>query len=396
MLRDKRILLGITGGIAAYKAAELASRLTKEGNTVYVCMTAHATEFVSPLTFETLTGQRVVTDTFDRSAPWEVGHISLAQKIDAVLIAPATANVLAKLAHGLADDMLTTTVLAANCPKLVAPAMNTGMYRNPVTQDNLKRLAEYGYTVIPPEDGHLACGDSGTGRLPHPDRIYEVLEYTLGCEKDMEGLRVLVTAGPTREALDPVRFLTNHSTGKMGYAVAKAAAERGAKVTLVSGPTALDTPYGVKRIDVTSAAEMYRAVLDHADDADLIVKAAAVGDYRPVHISEQKIKKDESSFSLTLQRNPDILKELGAIRKSGQVICGFAMETERLLEHAKEKLIQKGADLIAANSLTEPNAGFGSDTNAVTLITKDDVEVLPLMTKEEAAHRILNKMLTLK
>ncbi len=394
MLKGKTVVLGVSGGIAAYKTADLASRLTKEGVCVHVLMTQNATQFITPLTFETLTGNKAVVDTFDRNFQWNVEHVALAKKADAFLIAPATANVIAKLAHGLADDMLTTTVLAASCPKIVAPAMNTGMYENPITQDNLRLLKQYGFQVIEPASGMLACKDVGKGRLPDTDTLHAALEDALS-PKDLSGLRVLVTAGPTCEALDPVRYITNHSSGKMGYAVAREAALRGAQVTLVSGKTALPVPPGVERVDVTSAQEMFDEVVKRAGEQDMIVKAAAVGDYRPKQKKDQKIKKAGDTMTLTLVRNPDILAYLGEHRRPGQVICGFSMETQDLVENSQKKLMAKHADMIVANNLTVAGAGFGVDTNAVTMITAEDAVPYPVMGKDEVADELLTKLFSI-
>ena len=398
MLSGKTVLLGVTGGIACYKAAELASALVKQHCKVRVLMTKNATEFIAPLTFESLTGNPVAVDTFDRDRPWEIEHIALADQADLVLIAPATANVLAKLAHGLADDMLTTTVLACDCPKLAAPAMNTRMYENAVTQDNLDALRRYGWEIIEPVSGRLACGATGKGKLPDPERLLEAVLHALTHRKDMTGLKVLVTAGPTREALDPVRYLTNLSTGRMGYAVARAAAARGADVTLVTGPTELPRPpYMAEVVEVTSARQMFEAVTARSAEMDLIVKAAAVADYRPATVAENKIKKTRSGtdLSLPLERTDDILAWLGAHKRDGQVLCGFSMETADLLEHSREKLEKMRVDLIAANNLREEGAGFGTSTNLLTFLTADAVIPLPLMSKTEAAHQLLDELLRL-
>ncbi len=392
MLTNKTIVLGVTGGIAAYKAADLASRLVKRGCRVYVLMTRSATEFIAPLTFETLTGNKAVVDTFDRNFQWNVEHVALAKQADAFLIAPATANVIAKLAHGLADDMLTTTVLAASCPKVVAPAMNTGMYENPVTQDNLQTLRDYGFSIVEPDSGVLACKDVGKGRLPDADVLISALEDALS-PKDLQGIRVLVTAGPTCEALDPVRYITNHSSGKMGYAIARAAARRGAQVTLVSGKTGLSAPAGVQRVDVFSAQEMFDQVTRRFPEQDIVIKAAAVGDYRPKQRQEHKIKKSGETMTLQLVKNPDILAYLGEHKRLGQVICGFSMETKDLLENSRKKLEKKQADLIVANNLTVAGAGFGVDTNAVTMITPEDAIPYPVMSKEQVADELLTRLL---
>ena len=394
MLKGKTVLLGVTGGIACYKSAGLASALVKQGANVQVLMTRNATEFIGPHTFESLTGNRVSVDTFDRNYQFQVEHIALADQADLVLVAPATANVLAKLAHGLADDMLTTTVLACDCPKIAAPAMNTRMYENPVTQDNLALLRRYGWEIVEPASGRLACGAVGMGKMPEPEELLEAVDHAVRYEKDLAGLRLLVTAGPTREALDPVRFLSNHSSGKMGYAVARAASDRGAEVTLVTGPTALKPPAFVETVEVTSAQEMFDAVTRRAQEQDIIVKAAAVADYRPAEYSENKLKKGEGDpLSLPLERTRDILLWLGEHKKPGQFLCGFSMETERLLENSRKKLKKKNLDMVAANSLNEAGAGFGGSTNVLTLITADSEEQLPLLSKEEAAHRLLDGIL---
>lgn len=396
MLQGITVLLGVTGGIACYKAAQLASLLVRQHANVEVVMTKNAAEFITPLTFETLTGNRPVLDTFDRNFPHEVKHIALAEAADVVLIAPATANVLAKLAYGLADDMLTTTVLACRCPKLAAPAMNTGMYENPATQENLTRLRRHGWELIEPDTGRLACGAVGKGKLPDPARLLEAVCHAVSCAHDLTGTRVLVTAGPTCEALDPVRYLTNHSTGKMGYAVARAAAARGAAVTLVSGPTALTPPAYVDFVPVTSAQEMFDAVRQRADAQDIIIKAAAVADYRPATVAQEKIKKGTLADALPLERTTDILAWLGAHRRPGQFLCGFSMETQDLLEQARGKLLRKQVDLIAANSLREPGAGFAVPTNVLTLVSRDRVTPLPLLQKDEAAQRLLDEIIRLR
>ena len=396
MLKGKTVLLGVTGGIAAYKAAALASALVKQHAAVEVVMTRNATEFVTPLTFEQLTGRRTMVDTFDRNFSHQVEHISLAERTDLVIIAPATANVCAKLAHGLADDMLTTTVLACRCPKLIAPAMNTNMFENPVTQDNLEILRRYGWDVIEPASGRLACGAVGKGKLPEPEELLQhVLRY-LALPHDLEGKKVLVTAGPTQEALDPVRYLTNHSTGKMGYAIAKMAMLRGADVTLVSGPTSIPYPPFVKVVPIKSAQDMFEAVAAHAPDSDFIFKAAAVADYTPAEYNDNKMKKKDGDLSIPLKRTQDILKYLGEHRISGQVICGFSMETENMLENSRAKLTKKNVDMICANNLKVAGAGFGVDTNVITLITKDSCVELPLQSKESAANAILDRALLLK
>lgn len=390
MLQGKTVLLGVTGGIAAYKAAALASALVKQHCCVEVIMTAHATEFIAPLTFEQLTGNRTMVDTFDRNFVHQVEHVSLAHRTDLVLVAPATANVCAKLAHGLADDMLTTTVLACKCPKLIAPAMNTNMFENPVTQDNLDILRRYGWEVIQPATGRLACGDTGAGKLPEPEQLLQHILRRLALPHDLEGKRVLVTAGPTQEALDPVRYITNHSIGKMGYAIARMAMLRGAEVTLISGPTAIDPPPFVEVVPVVSAADMFDAVAQHSANADWIFKSAAVADYTPAEYSGDKVKKKEGDMSIPLTRTRDILQYLGDHRQPGQFICGFSMETRDMLENSRVKLEKKHVDMICANNLKVAGAGFGVDTNVITLITADGAEELPLMSKEAAANRILD------
>jgi len=390
MLQGKTVLLGVTGGIAAYKAAELASALVKQHASVEVIMTAHATQFITPLTFEQLTGNRCMVDTFDRNFSHQVEHIALADRTDLVIIAPATANVCAKLAHGLADDMLTTTVLACACPKLIAPAMNTKMLENPVTQDNLGILAGYGWEVIAPASGRLACGAVGAGKLPEPELLLQHILRAVALPHDLAGKHVLVTAGPTREALDPVRYLTNHSTGKMGYALAKMAMLRGAEVVLVSGPTALAPPPFVETVDVVSAQDMFEAVARRQAWADLIFKAAAVADYAPAGYSDDKIKKSDGELAIPLRRTQDILKYLGEHRRPGQMLCGFSMETQNMLENSRAKLEKKNVDMICANNLKVAGAGFGTDTNVITVITQKGEEELPLMSKETAASRILD------
>lgn len=397
MLNGKTVLLCVTGGIACYKAAELASALVKQHCNVRVLMTEHATEFIAPLTFETLTGNRVATDTFDRNRQWEVEHIALADQADLVLVAPATANVLAKLAHGLADDMLTTTILACDCPKIAAPAMNTRMYENPVTQDNLALLRQYGWEILEPASGRLACGAVGKGKLPEPERLLEAVLHALSHEKDMVGQKVLVTAGPTQESLDPVRYLTNHSTGRMGYAVATAAAARGAEVTLVTGPVELQRPAYMEVVEITSAKDMFQAVTSRSGDMDIIIKAAAVADYRPQSVADNKLKKsDGEGMLLPLERTDDILAWLGSHKQPGQILCGFSMETQDMLENSQKKLRKKRVDLVAANNLRDEGAGFGTPTNLLTLITADTVNPLPLMSKENAAHCLLDEILRLK
>ena len=394
MLKNKCVVLGVTGSIAAYKAASLASALKKLHCDVQVIMTANAAKFIHPITFETLTGNKCLVDTFDRNFSFEVEHISVAKRADLVLIAPASANVIGKLAHGIADDMLTTTVMACTCPRLISPAMNTAMYENPVVQDNLRLLKQYGWQVIEPACGHLACGDTGAGKMPEPEELLSWVLKEAAYAKDLTGKRILVTAGPTRESMDPVRFITNHSTGKMGYAIARAAMLRGAEVTLVTGPTSIAPPPFIHVVPVESAEDMFQAVTAAADRQDAIIKAAAVADYTPVSVSEQKVKKSDGDMSIGLKRTKDILKFLGDHKPEGQFLCGFSMETEHVLENSREKLERKHADMIVANSLRTQGAGFGTDTNVVTLITRDGVEELPLMTKDQAAHRILDRIFT--
>ena len=392
MLRGKTVLLGVTGGIAAYKIASLASMLKKQSADITVIMTRNATNFINPITFEALTGNKCLVDTFDRNFKHSVEHVSLAKQTDVFLVAPASANVIAKAAHGLADDMLTTTLLACECPKLVAPAMNTRMYRNPVLQDNLKLLAHYGMQVITPATGYLACGDTGEGKMPDPEVLFEAILRALR-PKDMAGLKVLVTAGPTREKIDPVRYLSNHSTGKMGYAIARAAISRGAEVTLVTGKTDLTPPGEADTVEIVSAADMARAVKERARDQDIIIKAAAVADYRPKYTADEKMKKSDSGLNIELERTEDILGFLGAHKMQGQFLCGFSMETENMLENSREKLRKKNLDLIVANNLKEQGAGFGTDTNIVTLLSPTDTVQLPLLSKEEVAHRLLDYIL---
>ena len=395
MLKGKTVLLGVTGGIAAYKAAALASALVKQHTAVEVVMTQNATQFITPLTFEQLTGRKVMVDTFDRNFVHQVEHISLAQRTDLVIIAPATANVCAKLAHGLADDMLTTTVLACRCPKLIAPAMNTNMLENPVTQDNLDLLRHYGWDVISPASGRLACGAVGAGKLPEPEELLQHILRHVALAHDLQGKKVLISAGPTQEALDPVRYLTNHSTGKMGYALARMAMLRGAEVTLVSGPTSIAPPPFVRVIPVVSAQDMFEAVTSHAVHADFIFMAAAVADYTPEQYKDDKIKKHDGDMQIPLKRTRDILGYLGQHRTPGQIICGFSMETRDMLENSRVKLQKKNVDMICANNLKVPGAGFGVDTNVITVISNDGIRELPLLSKEAAANAILDLSLTL-
>ena len=392
MLKGKTILLGVTGSIAAYKIAGLASALVKAGASVHVLMTENAVNFINPITFETLTGHKCLVDTFDRNFEFSVEHVSLAKTADLFLVAPASANVIGKLAHGIADDMLTTTFMACTCPKLVSPAMNTRMYENNILQDNLKTLGHYGIEVIRPADGYLACGDTGAGKMPEPETLFEYILRAAGYPKDLAGKKILVTAGPTRESIDPVRYITNHSTGKMGYAIAKAAAYRGAEVTLVTGPVALKPPLFVNTVPVESAEEMYEAVTAAAEAQDIIIKAAAVADYRPSQTAEDKIKKADGNMDIALERTKDILGWLGSHRRPGQFLCGFSMETRDLLANSRAKLEKKNADMIVANSLKTEGAGFGTDTNLVTLITKEGQTEFPKMTKEKVADRLLDEI----
>ena len=396
MLKGKTVLLGVSGSIAAYKTAYLASALKKLDADVHVLMTQNATNFINPITFETLTGNKCLVDTFDRNFEFSVEHVSLAKHADVVMIAPASANVIGKLAHGIADDMLTTTVMACKCKKIVAPAMNTNMFENPVVQDNLKILTHYGYEVISPATGYLACGDTGTGKMPEPQELLEYILQEIEYEKDMQGLKVLVTAGPTQEAIDPVRYITNHSTGKMGYAIAKMAARRGAEVTLVAGQTALETQRFVDTVSVRSAKDMYEAVTSRAAEQDIIIKAAAVADYRPKYVSDHKMKKNDGDLVIELERTDDILASLGDNRRPGQFLCGFAMETENLLENSRKKLKKKHLDMIVANSLRTEGAGFGGDTNVVTMITESEEISLGKMTKEETALHILDQIMKMR
>ena len=391
-LKGKCVLLGVSGGIAAYKMANVASALKKLGADVEVIMTQNATQFITPLTFETLTGHKCMVDTFDRDFKFEVTHISLAKKADVILVAPATANVIAKMAHGIADDMLTTVLLAAKCPKLVSPAMNTGMLENPITQDNLRTLEHYGFTVIPSESGLLACNDVGSGRLPKEDVLLEYILHTIARPKDLAGLKIAVTAGPTQEPLDPVRYLTNHSTGKMGYAVARAAAMRGAEVTLIHGPTALPPVQFTEDVPITTAQEMYEAVTGRFAEMDVLVMAAAVADYRPAAVADDKIKKKDGDMSIPLERTADILGTIGP-QKTKQFLCGFSMETRDMLANSSAKLEKKNLDMVVANNLKVSGAGFGVDTNVVTFITPDGIRELPLMSKSDVADAILDEIL---
>jgi len=392
MLKNKCVVLGVTGSIAAYKAASLASALKKLHCDVQVIMTANAANFINPITFETLTGNKCLIDTFDRNFQHQVEHVSVAKKADLVLVAPASANVIGKLAHGIADDMLTTTILACKCGKMLSPAMNTAMYENPVVQDNMDILRKYGWEIIEPACGYLACGDTGAGKMPEPEELLSYILRELAFEKDLKGKKVLVTAGPTQEAIDPVRCITNHSTGKMGYAIARAAMLRGAEVTLVSGPVDLAPPPFVKVVPIKSAQDMFEAVTSVSGEQDAIIKAAAVADYTPIFVSDEKVKKKDDDMSIPLKRTKDILKYLGEHKRDGQFLCGFSMETEHMLENSRAKLEKKNVDMIVANNLKTVGAGFGTDTNVVTLITRGGVQELPLMSKDEVAHEILNRI----
>ncbi|MCD8370211.1 MAG: bifunctional phosphopantothenoylcysteine decarboxylase/phosphopantothenate--cysteine ligase CoaBC [Clostridiales bacterium] len=392
MLQGKTVVLGVSGGIAAYKIASLASMLKKQHANIEVIMTEHATKFIAPLTFETLTGNKCMVDTFDRDFRFEVEHIALAKRADVFMIAPATANVIAKVAHGLADDMLTTTFLACEKPKYIVPAMNTQMYENPVTQDNLAACRRYGMHVIDPASGYLACGDTGAGKMPEPSELFEYIVSEIGYEKDLAGKRLLVTAGPTCEPIDPVRYITNHSTGKMGYAIARAAARRGAKVTLVSGPVNLGVPHGVRLVPVKSARDMFEAVTSVSAEQDAVIKAAAVADYRPKYVGEEKTKKSDGDMKIELERTDDILAWLGEHRQPGQFLCGFSMETKDMLANSRVKLDRKHIDMIVANNLRVAGAGFGTDTNVVTIITRSGEEELAMMTKDQVAHILLDRI----
>ena len=394
-LEGKTVLLGVTGSIAAYKIAYLASTLKKRRADVHVLMTKNATNFINPITFETLTGNKCLVDTFDRNFQFQVEHVSIAKKADVVMIAPASANVIGKLAHGIADDMLTTTIMACKCKKFISPAMNTNMFENPVVQDNLKILEHYGYEVIAPASGYLACGDTGAGKMPEPETLLAYIEREAACEKDLKGKKILVTAGPTQESIDPVRYITNHSSGKMGYAIAKAAMLRGADVTLVSGRTAIEPPMFVKVVPVVTAKDMYEAVTSVSDEQDIIIKAAAVADYRPAKVSDEKVKKSDGQMSIELERTDDILKFLGEHKRDGQFLCGFSMETQNVIGNSRAKLTKKNLDMVAANTVKVEGAGFQGDTNVLTLITQDEEVSLPLMSKEDAALKILDKILTL-
>ncbi|MGN0319197.1 MAG: bifunctional phosphopantothenoylcysteine decarboxylase/phosphopantothenate--cysteine ligase CoaBC [Lachnospira sp.] len=390
MLKGKNVVLGVSGSIAAYKIANLASMLVKQHCNVDVIMTKNATNFIHPTVFETLTGNKCIVETFDRNFDFKVEHVSLAKKADCVMIAPATANIIGKMANGIADDMLSTTFLACRCPVIVAPAMNTNMYLNRIVQDNIKKLSDYGVEVIKPDNGYLACGDTGVGKMPSEEVLFQYITRTIAKEKDLKGIKVVVTAGPTREKIDPVRFLSNNSSGKMGYAIAKMAMLRGADVTLVSGPVALEPVPFVKMINVVSAKDMFDAVISEADDADIIIKAAAVADYRPAKAADEKIKKKDSDLSLELERTEDIIGTLGKNKKDDMFLCGFSMETENLIENSTAKLTKKNLDMIVANNVKVEGAGFGTDTNVVTFISKDSIEELPILSKEDVADKLLD------
>ena len=396
MLAGKTVLLCVSGSIAAYKIAYLASALKKLKADVHVLMTRNATNFINPITFETLTGNKCLVDTFDRNFEFSVEHVSLAKAADVVLVAPASANVIAKLAHGLADDMLTTTVLACTCKKIISPAMNTRMFENPITQDNLKICEHYGMEVISPASGYLACGDTGAGKMPEPEVLLQYILKEIQYEKDLKGKKILVTAGPTREAIDPVRYITNHSTGKMGYAIAKTAALRGADVTLVSGPAEVEPPMFVNFVPVVTAKDMFEAVTSRSDEMDAVIKAAAVADYRPKFVNTEKTKKKDGDMAIELERTDDILKWLGEHKKGSQFLCGFSMETEHMLENSRAKLKKKNLDMIVANNLKVAGAGFGTDTNVVTMIRENREIELPIMSKEEVAGAILDEIFEIK
>ncbi|HIV33821.1 MAG TPA: bifunctional phosphopantothenoylcysteine decarboxylase/phosphopantothenate--cysteine ligase CoaBC [Candidatus Blautia intestinigallinarum] len=393
MLRGKTVLLGVSGSIAAYKIANLASALMKQHATVHVLMTKNATNFINPITFESLTGNKCLVDTFDRNFQFQVEHVALATAADVVMVAPASANVIGKIAHGIADDMLTTTVMACRCPKILAPAMNTNMFENPVVQDNLKILQKYGWEIVQPAVGYLACGATGAGKMAEPEILLEYINREIARKKDLAGKKILVTAGPTQESIDPVRYVTNHSSGKMGYALAKVCMQRGAQVTLVTGPTQIPEPMFVDVVKITTAREMFEAVTARAADQDIIIKAAAVADYRPKEVKNEKVKKSSSEISLEMEKTDDILKFLGEHKREGQFLCGFSMETENMVENSRKKLEKKNLDLVVANNLKVEGAGFLGDTNVVTLISKDKEVSLPKMSKEETADHILDAIL---
>ena len=396
MLKNKTVLLGVTGSIAAYKIANLASALKKLHADVHVLMTQNATNFINPITFESLTGNKCLVDTFDRNFQFQVEHVSIAKKADVVMIAPASANVIGKIAHGIADDMLTTTVMACKCPIYISPAMNTNMYENPILQDNMKILEKYGYHIITPASGYLACGDTGAGKMPEPETLLQYIIQEIAFEKDLKGKKILITAGPTQEKIDPVRYITNHSSGKMGYALAKRAVLRGAEVTLVSGQVSIAPPPFVKVVSITSAKDMFDAVTAVSDEQDIIIKAAAVADYRPAVVSDEKMKKKDDQMSIELERTDDILKYLGEHKRKGQFLCGFSMETQNMISNSRDKLNKKNLDMIAANNLKVEGAGFKTDTNVLTLITQNEEVSLDMMSKEDAAGVILDKILTIQ
>ena len=396
MLKDKTVLLGVTGSIAAYKIANLASALKKLHADVHVLMTKNATNFINPITFESLTGNKCLVETFDRNFQFQVEHVSIAKKADVVMLAPASANVIGKIAHGIADDMLTTTIMACKCPVYISPAMNTNMYENPIVQDNMKILEKYGYHIITPASGYLACGDTGAGKMPEPETLLQYILQEIAFDKDLKGKKILITAGPTQEKIDPVRYITNHSSGKMGYALAKRAAMRGAEVTLVSGQVSIAPPPFVKVVSITSAKDMFDAVTAVSDEQDIIIKAAAVADYRPAVVSDEKMKKKDGDLSIELERTDDILKYLGEHKREGQFLCGFSMETQNMIENSRVKLEKKNLDMIAANNLKVEGAGFKTDTNILTLITKNEEVSLDMMSKEDAAGVILDKIMTIQ
>ena len=396
MLKNKTVLLGVTGSIAAYKIANLASALKKLHADVHVLMTQNATNFINPITFESLTGNKCLVDTFDRNFQFQVEHVSIAKKADVVMIAPASANVIGKIAHGIADDMLTTTVMACKCPIYISPAMNTNMYENPIVQDNMRTLEKYGYHIITPASGYLACGDTGAGKMPEPDTLLQYIIQEIAFEKDLKGKKILITAGPTQEKIDPVRYITNHSSGKMGYALAKRAALRGAEVTLVSGQVSIAPPPFVKVVSVVSAKDMFDAVTAVSEKQDIIIKAAAVADYRPAVVSDEKMKKKDDQMSIELERTDDILKYLGEHKRKGQFLCGFSMETQNMISNSRAKLEKKNLDMIAANNLKVEGAGFKTDTNVLTLITQNEEVSLDMMSKEDAAGVILDKILAIQ
>ncbi len=396
MLKDKTVLLGVTGSIAAYKIANLASALKKLHADVHVLMTKNATNFINPITFESLTGNKCLVETFDRNFQFQVEHVSIAKKADVVMLAPASANVIGKIAHGIADDMLTTTIMACKCPVYISPAMNTNMYENPIVQDNMKILEKYGYHIITPASGYLACGDTGAGKMPEPETLLQYILQEIAFDKDLKGKKILITAGPTQEKIDPVRYITNHSSGKMGYALAKRAAMRGAEVTLVSGQVSIAPPPFVKVVSITSAKDMFDAVTAVSDEQDIIIKAAAVADYRPAVVSDEKMKKKDGDLSIELERTDDILKYLGEHKREGQFLCGFSMETQNMIENSRDKLKKKNLDMICANNLKVEGAGFKTDTNILTLITKNEEVSLDMMSKEDAAGVILDKIVLLQ